>query len=86
MTVSDIVVAELAVNSVIATPEVGEGPQAVVISPDGTRAYVANADGDSVTVLNTADHSTVGTITVGGSPGRARPGLDRFGALRGQRG
>ncbi|SEH61361.1 VCBS repeat-containing protein/40-residue YVTN family beta-propeller repeat-containing protein [Mycolicibacterium rutilum] len=68
VTVSDIVVAELAVNSVIATPEVGEGPQAVVISPDGTRAYVANADGDSVTVLNTADHSTVGTITVGDRP------------------
>ena len=68
VTVRDVLVAELPVNSVVATPAVGDSPRAVALSPDGSRAYVANTDDDTVTVLNTADNSTVRTITVGDRP------------------
>lgn len=69
VTVANVLVAELVSNSVIATPEVGQGPRAVAISPDGTYAYVANTDDDSISVLNLVTGETVTTITgVGDSP------------------
>jgi YVTN family beta-propeller protein len=37
----------------------------VAVSPDGTRAYVTNLFGDSVSVINTASNSVAATITVG---------------------
>ena len=39
VTVRDVLVAELPVNSVVATPAVGDSPRAVALSPDGSRAY-----------------------------------------------
>lgn len=66
--VDNILVTELPANSVIATPEVGDGPTAVVISSDGTRAYVANTDGDTITVLDGVDGTMVRTIEVGDQP------------------
>jgi len=50
-----------------ATIPVGSGPQRVTISPDGTRAYVANLSDSSVTVIDTADNSVLATMTTGES-------------------
>ncbi|MDT5338298.1 MAG: large repetitive protein, partial [Mycobacterium sp.] len=68
VTVGDVLVAELPANSVTGTPGVGDGPRAVVLSADGTRAYVANTDDDTVTVINTTNNTTVRTIQVGDRP------------------
>ena len=38
-------------NSVIATIDVGDGPGQVVVSPDGTRAYVVNSFDGTVSVI-----------------------------------
>ena len=43
-----------ATNAVVATIPVGIVPQIVAVSPDGTRAYVANQGSDTVSVINTA--------------------------------
>ncbi len=40
-----------AVDAVVGTVVVGDSPSAVAITPDGTRAYVSNYDGDSVSVV-----------------------------------
>ncbi|MDC8011030.1 beta-propeller fold lactonase family protein [Tahibacter soli] len=40
----------------------------MALRPDGTRAYVANADNNSVSVIDTATNSVVATIPVGNLP------------------
>ncbi|MCF5025593.1 YncE family protein [Pseudomonas lurida] len=45
------------------TINVGAGPQHMVISPDNTRVYVTNQIGNSISVINTANHVVVRTIT-----------------------
>jgi len=45
---------------------VGSNPRGVVFSPDGSRAYVANALDDTVTVIDTADFSVAGVLSLGG--------------------
>jgi YVTN family beta-propeller protein/VCBS repeat-containing protein len=48
---------------------VGANPQAITLSPDGTRAYVANYGSSSVSVINTATNALDGTaISVGAKP------------------
>ena len=42
---------------------VGEQPMAVVVNPAGTRAYVGNFVGQSVTVVDTASATPVATVT-----------------------
>lgn len=39
-------------KKVVARAEVGDGSSSVVVNPSGTRAYVANSDNDSVTVID----------------------------------
>ena len=68
VTAPTYVVPAVATSTVIATPTVGDGPQAVVIDPSGARAYVANTNDGSITVLDTTDNSVVGTISVGAQP------------------
>ena len=49
----------------------GNSPQAVAVSPDGTRAYVAYrtaAGAGRVSVINTANNKVVATVNVGSSP------------------
>jgi YVTN family beta-propeller protein len=59
---------------------VGANPQAIVISPDGTRAYVTNFGSSSVSVINTATNSRDGAaISVG--PQTAGVGLSSDGSL-----
>lgn len=45
---------------------VGHNPRAVVFSPDGRFAYVANALDDSVSVIDTADFSVRAELALGG--------------------
>lgn len=47
---------------------VGPGPRAVVTTPDGLRAYVANTYGDSVTVLDLKDRKVVAEVSLGPQP------------------
>ncbi len=55
---------------------VGVYPHGVVVSPDGARAYVANtgpdnggaAASESISIINVANDSVVGSITVGSAP------------------
>jgi YVTN family beta-propeller protein len=51
-----------------ATVAVGASPRNVAISPDSTRAYVANAGSNSVSVINTATNTVVTTLGVGSNP------------------
>ncbi|MBL0157743.1 MAG: bifunctional YncE family protein/alkaline phosphatase family protein [Bryobacterales bacterium] len=44
--------------------EVGLHPSAMVVSPDGSRLYVANANSDSVSVVNTETETVVSTLNV----------------------
>lgn len=43
----------------------GKRPTAVVLSPDARRAYVANTDDDSITVIDVAQNNVVATIPLG---------------------
>ncbi|MFC5881829.1 beta-propeller fold lactonase family protein, partial [Streptomyces virginiae] len=57
-----------ATNTVVATVPVGDAPQGVAVSPDGTRAYVTNYGADTVSVINTATNTVVATVPVGDAP------------------
>lgn len=51
-------------NGSITKVTVGQNPQAVALSPDGTTAYVANFWGNSVSVVDTASGTVTHTIPV----------------------
>jgi YVTN family beta-propeller protein len=69
---------DTATNTVVATIPVGQYPNGVAITPDGTRAYVANnalpTDGSItsagvVSVIDTTRNKVMATILVGAGPG-----------------
>ena len=51
-----------------ATIPAGTQPTGVMVTPDGTRAYVTNTLNNNVSVINTATNTVVATIPVGLSP------------------
>jgi YVTN family beta-propeller protein len=57
-----------AAGAVTGTVPVGAGPTGVAVTRDGSRAYVTNADSDSVSVIDTASDVVVSTIPVGDAP------------------
>ena len=57
-------------NNVVATVGVGDAPQGVAITPDGTRVYVTNSNDSTVSVISTASKTVVATVEVGTSPAR----------------
>jgi YVTN family beta-propeller protein len=61
-------VIDTATNTVTATITVGDAPQGVAVSPNGSRAYVTNFGSDTVSVINTATNTVSATITVGNGP------------------
>jgi YVTN family beta-propeller protein len=74
---STVSVIDTANNKLVATIPVGQYPNGVAITSDGTRAYVANnaipTDGSInsagvVSVIDTARNKVVATIPVGGGP------------------
>jgi len=50
--------------AVLHTIGVGSFPAAVALSPDGATAYVANADANTVSVINTATDTVTATVAV----------------------
>jgi YVTN family beta-propeller protein len=50
--------------------KVGHHPDWVTLTPDGTRAYVANAGSNSVSVIDIATHKEIAQIPVGQVPKR----------------
>jgi YVTN family beta-propeller protein len=65
-------VIETASNKVVATVEVGNGPDGFAVTPDGKHVYVAKEDNSnpvaSVSVIDTVTNTVVATIPVGTSP------------------
>jgi len=59
-----ISVLDAASRKVIANIEVGLHPSALLLSPDGTRLYVTNANSDSVSVVSTSTDQVEQTIDV----------------------
>ena len=54
--------------TVTANVPVGEGPWDVAVSPDGSRVYVANSFGESVSVIDAATNTVTATIALGDRP------------------
>ena len=72
---------DTATNTVVATVAVGNGPEGVAVTPDGTKVYVANASSANVSVIKTATNTVVedgsgGERTRCGC-GRRHPGWDK---------
>jgi YVTN family beta-propeller protein len=59
---------DVATATVAATIEVGRGAHGVVVSEDGTRAYVTNIAEATVSIVDTASRAVVSTVPVGASP------------------
>ena len=58
-------------DTVVDSITVGDGARAIALTPDGTKAYVANFDDGTVSVLDVSTPSSMGlltTIAVGGGP------------------
>lgn len=69
---NSVSVIDTSTNTVTATIGVGSGPLGVVLTPDGTRAYVANdfgstTGGSTVSVIDTASNTVIATVHVNGS-------------------
>lgn len=54
-------VIDLATRAVVATIPVGSQPAAIAILPDGSRVYVANAGADTVSVIDLATQTVIGS-------------------------
>ncbi len=61
-------VIDAATNTVVATIPVGNLPDGVAVTPDGTHVYIANLADNTVSVIATASNTVVATITVGNGP------------------
>ena len=56
-------------NTVIATVQVGDGPQGVAVNPSGTRVYVTNWNsGVLVSVIDATTNTVISTMHVGINP------------------
>ena len=62
-----VAVIDTVTNTVVATIPVGSHPFGVAITPDGTRAYVANFGG-TVSVIDAASHQVIKRIKAGKAP------------------
>jgi YVTN family beta-propeller protein len=67
---NSVSVIDIVTNTVIATIPVGVNPAGVAISPDGTRAYVANSSflHNTVSVIDIVTNTVIATIPVGQVP------------------
>ena len=65
---NDLSVISTITKTVVATIPVGRWPQAVAITPDGTRVFVINWLDNTVSVINASKNAVIATIAVGRSP------------------
>jgi YVTN family beta-propeller protein len=64
-----IAIFDSASHTIISTANAGDSPERIVFSPKGHRAYVTNRLADTVSVIDTASHATLGApIAVGDNP------------------
>lgn len=61
-------VIDAATNTVTATVDVGSGPKAITVNPDGTKVYVANSDDNTISVIGTNTDTVIATVPVGYNP------------------
>ena len=59
---NNVSVIDTSTNTVTATIAVGNVPEGVAVSPDGTRAYVPNLVDSTVSVIDTASQTVVATV------------------------
>ena len=64
----DVVVIDIANNTVVATIPVGDQPTGVAITPDGFHVYVCNFASSNVSVISTAINEVVATVSVNLKP------------------
>lgn len=65
---ANISVVGTSTNTVTATINVGNNPNATAVTPDGLYLYVPNNLDGTVSVINTANNSVIATLTVGLGP------------------
>ncbi len=65
---NDVSVIDLSNNQLAAHVEVGHNPRGIVLSPDGSTAYVNNTLAGTVSVVDAAAYSVTSVITVTGIP------------------
>lgn len=61
-------VVDTATNTVVTAIPVGDRPDGVAITPDGSRVYVVNTQSGTVSVISTASDTVVATVPVGPNP------------------
>ncbi|WP_326782274.1 hypothetical protein OG481_29750 [Streptomyces longwoodensis] len=59
---------DTATRTVTSTVPTGTAPHGVAVSPDGSLVYVANHDGNSVSVVDAATGATTATVPAGAGP------------------
>jgi YVTN family beta-propeller protein len=64
----NVSVIDTATNTVTATINVGDFPDAVAVNPAGTRVYVTNRGDNTVSVIDTTSNTAVATVLVGADP------------------
>ncbi len=55
-------------NNTVSSVAVGTTPTSVTVNPSGTRAYVANRDSSSLSIINTASSTNVATVPLAFQP------------------
>ncbi len=55
-------------NEVIATIEVGNGPEGIAVDPNGTKIFVTNFFSQNVSVIDTATNKVTSTVKIGTYP------------------
>ena len=61
-------VLDTASGRLLRTIKVPDGPEAVIVSPDGGRVYVSSEDATQVSVIDTATDAVVNTLALGAFP------------------
>jgi YVTN family beta-propeller protein len=72
-------VIDTATSTVIGSPiAVGLGPEGAAVTPDGSKVYVANSLGSSVSMIDTATNTVIGSPIAVGSGGSGPKALGVF--------
>lgn len=65
---NSVSVIDISTDIVTATVDVGDTPDGVAVTPDGTETYVSNRDSNTISMIDTATNTVTATVKVGVSP------------------